>query len=52
MPKVSHEERLDGLKQQLITLQANANAVQGAIQLLEQLIKEDSDLTAPKPTED
>jgi prefoldin subunit 5 len=37
----SLKSKLDGLKAQLQQLQNNANAVAGAIQLVEQLIKEE-----------
>ena len=47
--KESLEQKLEALKRQLTQLQANSNAVQGAIQVLEQLIaEEDAPVVAEK----
>lgn len=50
--KESLQAKLDGLKIQFTQLQANANAVSGAIQLLEQLLAEEDTPPAPSTTLD
>jgi hypothetical protein len=50
MPTTTLTQKLEGLKAQLAQLQANSNAVAGAIQFCESLIKEEVELiNAPLP---